>query len=147
MVSVQKRRLDDGSIHVTVAGKIDEKFDPAQVTGERAPRVVLDLAGVYAISSLGVREFETLVSSFPGCEVVLERVSPAIANQLVMIPNLIGPGTKVESATLPFVCPACGAEKAHAVPFARGASATHAPRCGCGASMELDGIPEQYLPA
>jgi len=73
-------------------------------------------------------------------------VSPAIASQLTMIPNLCGTRTTVESAKLPFTCPACGAEKTHSVPFRAGANVEHAPKCSCGAAMELDGLPEQYLP-
>jgi hypothetical protein len=33
------------------------------------------------------------------------------------------------------------------VPWAINASVEHAPRCECGAQMELDGLPEQYLPS
>ena len=101
---------------------------------------------VRSISSLGVRAFEHFVHSLPA-DVVLVHVSPAIAQQIVMIPNLVGNHTHVESAKLPFVCPACGSEKAHSVPFRVGSAAENAPACAsCGATMELDGLPEQYLP-
>jgi anti-anti-sigma regulatory factor len=143
--TLDKRQSADGTLHVTVAGKIDERFDPAPLVAEAKGKVVLHLAGVRSISSLGVRAFEQLMHSLPG-DVVLIHVSPAIAAQLTMIPSLIGARAKVESAKLPFVCPACGAEKAHSVPFVAGAAATNAPQCTCGATMELDGLPEQYLP-
>ena len=76
---------------------------------------------------------------------VIIHISPAIASQLTMIPNLAA-HTTVESAKLPFVCPACGAEKSHSVPFRANANVENAPKCSCGATMELDGLPEQYLP-
>ena len=97
------------------------------------------------ISSLGVRAFEYFVQALPA-DVVLVHVSPAIASQLTMIPNLCGVRTTVESAKLPFTWLACGAEKSHSVPFHAGANVEHAPKCACGAVMELDGLPEQYLP-
>jgi hypothetical protein len=73
-------------------------------------------------------------------------VSPAVACQIAMIPNLMPERVRVESAKLPFVCPACGAEKTHSVPFSTAQLLSHAPDCTCGARMELDGLPEQYLP-
>jgi hypothetical protein len=91
-----------------------------------------------------VRAFEHFVQALPS--VVLVHISPAIASQITMIPNLVGDHTIVESAKLPFTCPACGAEKTHSVPFRAQASVDNAPRCGCGAMMELDGLAEQYLP-
>lgn len=145
MVQIDKRRSPDGTLHVTIAGKIDERFDPASVLHDANGKVVMHLGGVRSISSLGVRAFESFVHALPG-DVVLVHVSPAIATQLTMIPNLCGARTTVESAKLPFTCPACGAEKTHSVPFAANANVEHAPKCACGAVMELDGLPEHYLP-
>jgi anti-anti-sigma regulatory factor len=144
MVQIEKRKSTDGTLHVTIAGKIDERFDGTSVVHDATGKVVVHLAGVRSISSLGVRAFEFFVQALP--EAVLVHVSPAIAQQLAMIPNLCGPHAIIESAKLPFTCPACGAEKAHSVPFRAGASVEHAPRCACGAAMELDGLAEQYLP-
>jgi anti-anti-sigma regulatory factor len=145
MAHIEKRLLTDGSMHVTIAGKIDERFDGESVIHDAKGKVVLHLGGVRSISSLGVRAFEHLVHGLR--EVVLIHISPAIASQLTMIPNLVGDNTKIESAKLPFTCPACGAEKTHSVPFRARANVEHAPKCACGAVMELDGLPEQYLPA
>jgi anti-anti-sigma regulatory factor len=146
MVTIEKRQTSDGTLHVTIAGKIDERFDGTSVSSVARGKVVMHLAAVRSISSLGVRAFEHFVHSLPA-EVVLVHVSPAIAQQIVMIPNLVGAHTHVESAKLPFVCPRCGAEKTHSVPFRVGAASDNAPPCAsCGATMELDGLPEQYLP-
>ena len=149
MVQFDKKKLNDGSLHVTLIGKIDEKFDGATVV-EAASRsngkVVMHLGGIRSISSLGVRAFEMFVESLSGHEVVLIHVAPAIASQMTMIPTLCA-GAKVESARLPFVCPACGAEKSHSIPWRVSAAIENAPKCSCGAVMELDGLPEQYLPA
>ncbi len=145
MVQIDKRRSPDGTLHVTIAGKIDERFDPAPVVADARGKVVMHLAGVRSISSLGVRAFEMFVHALPS-DVVLVHVSPAIASQLTMIPNLCGTRTTVESAKLPFTCPGCGAEQTHSIPWTRNANVDHAPRCACGSVMELDGLAEQYLP-
>src|SRR6185503_5093300 len=141
MVQFEKKKLNDGSLHVTLSGKIDEKFDPSPVLeAATGGKVVMHLGGIRAISSLGVRAFESLVDALSSREVVLIHVSPAIANQMTMIPNLLEKA-KVESAKLPFTCPACGAEKYHSIPWRAGASVDHAPKCTCGATMDLDGLP------
>jgi anti-anti-sigma regulatory factor len=145
MVQIDKRKSADGTLHVTISGKIDERFDAAGILHEAKGKVVMHLGGIRSISSLGVRAFEIFVHALPA-DVVLVHVSPAIASQLTMIPNLCGARTTIESAKLPFTCPACGAEKSHSVPFHLGANVEHAPKCSCGAVMELDGLPEQYLP-
>jgi hypothetical protein len=145
MVTVDKKKLGDGSIHVTIAGKIDEQFDPRPLVDPHARKVVVHLGGVRSISSLGVRAFEMFVEALDAHEVELIHISPAVASQIRMIPNLTHQA-KVLSAKLPFVCPSCGNEKAHSVPWQPRASVDHAPRCECGARMELDGLPEQYLP-
>ena len=147
MVTVDKRQLGDGSLHVTITGKIDEKFDALPFLDGSGPgKVVLHLAGVRSISSLGVRAFEDFVQRLADHEVELIHVSPAIASQITMIPNLCQ-SAKVISAKLPFTCPVCGAEKNHSVPWQPNASVDHAPKCDCGAQMELDGLAEHYLPS
>jgi anti-anti-sigma regulatory factor len=146
MVTFDKKQLSDGSLHVTVAGKIDEKFDGQHIIDAAAShKVVMHLGGVRSISSLGLRAFEHFVSLLLKGELVLIHLSPAIANQIAMIPNLCQ-GAKIESAKLPFVCPSCGAEKSHSVPWRPNSHVDHAPTCACGVAMELDGLPEQYLP-
>ena len=73
-------------------------------------------------------------------------ISAAVANQVTMIPNLLGRAT-VKSAKLPFVCPSCGGEEARSIPYQPDAATTHAPKCSaCGAKMDFDGFSEEYLP-
>jgi anti-anti-sigma regulatory factor len=138
----------DGIVHLGISGKVDEHFDARQLleAAQRAKRVVLKLDGVRSITSLGVRALETFMKALHGREVVLEDISAAMANQLSMIPNLLQ-GARVTSARLPFICPACGTERLHAIPYEREAAATHAPACpSCAAKMEFDGFAEEYLP-
>jgi hypothetical protein len=147
MFSLDKKLLADGGLQVTLSGEIGDRFDGAAILdGAAANKLTLHLGGVRSMTSLGVRAFELFVESLAGREVTLVHISPAVAAQLVMIPTLCR-NARVESAKLPFRCAACGAEGAHSVPWERDAHLAHAPRCACGADMELDGLADQYLPS
>lgn len=148
MVKIEIHKNADGSVRAALAGKIDEKFDGKEVLDAAQPgqRVTLRLDGVRGISSLGVRALEQFMRRLGDREVVLEEISAAVANQVTMIPNLLG-RAHVESARLPFVCPSCGTEEPRTIPYQPGAAVSHAPKCSaCGAKMEFDGFSEEYLP-
>ena len=148
MVKTEIRKGADGSVHATVVGKIDEHFDGHDIlaAAKDSRKVILKMDGVRSISSLGVRALEAFMMALGDRTVVLEEISAAMANQVTMIPNLLG-NASVERAKLPFVCPSCGAEGAHPVPYESNAATAHAPKCAqCGAKMEFDGYSEEYLP-
>lgn len=148
MVKIEMGARPDGAFGVALVGKIDEKFDWAPILAAlpAATPLRLKLDGVRGISSLGVRAFESFMEQLGGREVVLEEISAAVANQVTMIPNLLGQA-KVSSAKLPFICPRCGTEEARSVPYVADAATTHAPSCSsCGARMDFDGFSEEYLP-
>lgn len=148
MVKIEIGPSGDGGIRATLAGKIDEKFDGNEILAKAQPgqRVTLRLDGVRSISSLGVRALEHFMQRLGDRDVVLEDISAAVANQVTMIPNLLGRAT-VTSAKLPFVCPSCGTEEPRSIPYQRDAATAHAPKCNsCGAKMEFDGFSEEYLP-
>ena len=138
------------ALEVTFTGKLDEHIDIESITRAAVGcrRAVLHMHGVRSISSLGVRAFETLLRALESAHVAIEldEISAATANQLVMIPSLLGAAT-VRSARLPFTCPSCGEETTAVVPYEAGAAALHPPTCAsCGEQMELDGLAEEYLP-
>jgi len=148
-IKVDIRNQGD-TLHLTLTGKLDEHFDVQQITGasKGSRRVHMHMSAVRSISSLGVRAFETLLRALEksGLAIELEEISAATANQLSMIPTLLG-SAKVLSAKLPFVCAACGSEALGVVPYEAGAAALHPPDCAaCGEQMELDGLAEEYLP-
>ncbi len=147
MVKSEIRKQPDGSVHAAVVGKIDEHFDGRDILEAAAAsnRVTLKLDGVRSITSLGVRALESFMRALSGREIVMEEISAAMANQFTMIPNLLG-DARVQTAKLPFVCPSCGNEKLHSIPYQSGAAASHAPTCDCGTKMEFDGYSEEYLP-
>jgi anti-anti-sigma regulatory factor len=148
VVKTEIRKQPDGTVFANIVGKIDEHFDGRDIlkAADGSGRVTLKMDGVRSISSLGVRALEAFMIALGEREVVLEEISAAMANQVTMIPNLLGSAT-VQRAKLPFLCPACGSEGSFAVPFESGAATAHAPKCPqCGAKMEFDGFSEEYLP-
>jgi hypothetical protein len=148
-MSIEKRVLSDGSLHVAVKGEIGDTFDGVSVAkgAADANKVVIHLGEVKNVTSVGVRNLDEFISAFGKREVVLIHISPAVATQIIMIPGLCA-GARIESAKMPFTCPSCASEKSHSVPWQPRAHIEHAPKCGsCGARMELDGIPAQYLPS
>jgi hypothetical protein len=148
MVKIEIGPSDDGSLHASLVGKIDERFDGREVLDAARPgqRVTLRLDGIRGISSLGVRALEQFMHHLGDREVVLLDISAAVANQVTMIPNLLGRAL-VKSAKLPFICPRCGAEEVRSIPYLPDAATTHAPSCSaCGARMDFDGFSEEYLP-
>src|SRR5207249_2169686 len=92
VVKTEIRKEPDGSVHVTVVGKIDEHFDGDDILAAMTDRrkLVMKMDGVRSISSLGVRALEGFMSALGDREVVLEEISAAMANQVTMIPNLLG---------------------------------------------------------
>ena len=148
MVKIEMGPADDGSFLAALIGKVDEKFDGQSILNALQPgqRLRLRLDGVRGISSLGVRALEGFMAKLGERDVVLEDISAAVANQVTMIPNLLGRAT-VASAKLPFICPSCGTEEARSIPYEVNAATTHAPKCSaCGARMDFDGFSEEYLP-
>ncbi len=149
MLTVEQKKHEDGTLSVTLRGKIDADFDgSAIVRAATGRRVAIALAEVDAISSLGVFALTRFIEALKGRdrEIVFLHVSAVLARQLAILPGLFA-AVQVESARLPFLCGRCGAEDTASIPFRAGADVTHAPRCSCGATMELDGIAEQYLPS
>lgn len=143
---IEQKQTPDGNLTVKVKGAIDERFDGKSIlAAATGKRVLMNLADVRALTSTGVFALTRLVDALAPREVIFLHVSSAIARQLTILPGLFA-AVRVESARLPFVCPSCGEEKEHSVPFQPGADVAHAPTCACGATMELDGIPEQFLP-
>jgi hypothetical protein len=147
MNQIEQKILADGTLSVKIKGAIGEDFDGAPIRREATgARILMHLGEVHSLSSLGVFALTRLIDSLKPREIVFLHVSSAIARQLTILPGLFD-AVRVESARLPFICPACGEETVTSIPFSPGADLAHAPTCACGARMELDGLAEQYLPS
>jgi anti-anti-sigma regulatory factor len=142
VADIEQKEMGE-TMYLTVAGRIDDTTEfpslPPTIT-----KLVLQLGGVTSISAVGVRVLEELLTTAPAATTLIQ-VPAAVAMQINLVPSLARVAD-VQTALLPFSCPGCGAERRHLVPWRAGADRRWAPTCDCGASMELDGIAEHYLP-
>ena len=138
---------------LALVGAIDETASiPELVARARNGRLVLDLAGVTFINSLGVRDWIRMVQLAQQRNVALElrRVAEPIIHQLNMIIATRGTA-HVTSFFAPYACDKCGREDsllvdavANQALLARGEVPPQT--CPeCGAPMVFNDFPERYF--
>jgi anti-anti-sigma regulatory factor len=138
---------------MSLSGAIDEAAGLTElVSRARDQRVVLDLAGVTFINSLGVRDWIRMQQAFTErrVEVALRAVSEPLVHQLNMIVATRGTA-RVLSFFAPYACDTCGREDSllvDAVAHAAALSRLEAPpqTCAeCGGVMAFNDFPERYF--
>ncbi len=148
---MQLSQLPDGAI--ALAGALDETSNlPELLRHASSGRLVLDLAGVAFINSLGVRDWIRLQAAAQQqrLEVELRRVAEPLVHQLNMIIATRG-SARVSSFFAPYACDACGREESllvDAIAHAAALSRLEAPpqTCPeCGAQMAFNDFPERYF--
>jgi serine/threonine protein kinase len=128
-------------LFLRLSGRIDERFETAAVGPVDAPTVI-DLSGVRAITSSGVRRFGTLMAktASPGPAYLLD-CPPCIVDQLNVVQGFAG-RAEVLSARALFAC-VCGNEEERSIDvLSEGARIRSGQppqaRCGrCDAEMRL----------
>jgi hypothetical protein len=153
-VSGQGRlQLTQEADQLVVAGAIDETATIGELVGKaRGGKLVLDLAGVTFINSLGVRDWIRMqaAATKAGVAVEMRRVSEPLVHQLNMIIATRGTA-KVTSFYAPYACDACGREESvliDAVKNGAGLAQLEAPAITCpecGAQMAFNDFPERYF--
>lgn len=136
-----------------IGGAIDEAAALHEMVGRaHGGRLVLDLAAVTFINSLGVRDWIRMQAAAQqaGLAVELRRVAEPLVHQLNMIIATRGNAT-VASFFAPYACDACGREESlliDAVANGPTLAALQPPpmRCPeCGAQMAFNDFPERYF--
>lgn len=136
-----------------LSGAIDETSRLIELLARaQGGRLVLDLAGVTFINSLGVRDWIRMQGEATRQTVAIElrRVAEPIIHQLNMIIATRGTAT-VTSFYAPYACDACGREESllvDAVAHAAGLARLEAPAMACpecGAKMAFNDFPERYF--
>lgn len=138
----------DGATYVTLAGAITEAADFTPLTTQRSP-MVIDLSAVDRINSIGVRNWVHFVKQCEtaGLDVVCDRCSPVIVQQISMISNFMGARTRVRSLFAPYLCPTCSAEHLQLYEVKPGvplAVPTQIACPKCGAVTHLDELEAMY---
>ncbi|HLL25384.1 MAG TPA: hypothetical protein VK427_24780 [Kofleriaceae bacterium] len=145
--------ITDTGDALALAGSIDESAALHELIGRaRGGRLVLDLAAVTFINSLGVRDWIRMqaAAQHAGLAVELRRVSEPLVHQLNMIIATRGTAT-VSSFYAPYACDACGREESllvdalahHQRLVQLDAPAQACPECG--AQMAFNDFPERYF--
>ena len=136
-----------------LAGAIDETSDLLGLLDRAASgQLVLDLAGVTFINSLGVRDWIRLQAQAQARRIAIElrRVAEPIIHQLNMIIATRG-SSRVVSFFAPYACDACGREDSllvDAIANDAGLRRMQPPAMTCpecGAQMAFNDFPERYF--
>jgi anti-anti-sigma regulatory factor len=144
--------VDDGR-QLVLAGSIDESANLIDLVARaRGGQLVLDLAGITFINSLGVRDWIRMqaAAQLRGVHVELRRVAEVIVHQLNMIIATRGSAI-VSSFFAPYACDRCGREDSllvDAITFGPQLAALEPPpmMCPeCGSRMAFNDFPERYF--
>lgn len=138
----------DGATFVALAGAITEAADFAPLAALRSP-VIVDMSAVDRINSIGVRNWVHFVRKCEtsGVELLCERCSPAIVQQISMISNFMGARTRVRSLFAPYLCPTCSAEHLQLYEVTPGVPLAVPNQIACpkcGAVTQLDELEAMY---
>lgn len=107
-----EKQPDGGRLVIGIKGNIDEdaNFQPVDTTGFTA--VVLDLEGVTAINSVGIREWIKWVKLIPtAIQMSVRKCPKIIVDQINMVAGFLPPAAVIESFFVPYYADATGSEK------------------------------------
>lgn len=106
------KKDEGGKLVLEVKGNVDEDatFTPPEIGG--ATQVSLDLEGVTAINSVGIREWIKWIKTIPpSVKIGVRRCPKIIVDQINMVAGFLPAGTVVESFFVPYFADASGEEK------------------------------------
>ncbi len=141
---------EESGVVLRLAGVIDEHFDVEQLTTFGGSFLVIDLGGVYRITSFGVREWIFALSKIKADYYCFINCRPAVMAQFNMVSGFAGHG-KLLSFYAPYVCPECDHEQERLIdlrgdcPVVTSGDPEEIPCSNCGADSEFDDIPEAYF--
>lgn len=150
---MSRLQVQQGEGQLVLSGAIDETAGLMDLLARaQGGRLVLDLAGVTFINSLGVRDWIRMQAAATqgGIQIELRRVAEVIIHQLNMIIATRGTA-RVTSFFAPYACDRCGREESLLVD-AVGSGAQLAqlqppPKTcpECGGPMAFNDFPERYF--
>jgi hypothetical protein len=138
-----------GATWIALDGTLNEACNLAPLTQIAGP-IVIDLAGLSRINSVGVRNWMDFVRSreAAGVDLTFERCSPSMVSQMSMITKFMGSRSRVKSVHVPYVCGSCKTEHLHVLDVAPGTEVPARMACPkCGSAMEVDDLLETYSEA
>jgi anti-anti-sigma regulatory factor len=138
---------EGAGLGAALVGEITENSHFRELVGQLSGTVLLDLSGVKRVNSRGVREWVDFVRAVQakGVTLTLDRCSVPIVHQL-NLNAAFGGGCAVRSVFAPYFCPGCNAEHNELYQLEKRPRIVETLACPtCGAAMEFDDLPDQYL--
>ena len=143
--------VEGDMLKIEVGGQIDEdaNFSSVELNSEK---IHLDLAGIEAINSCGIREWiKWIKTASESAEIVYSNCPKVIVDQINMVAGFLPSNAHVESFYVPYYCDESGSEKM--ILFKRNkdfnASGVNPPedvKCDeSGEEMEMDVIEAKYF--
>jgi serine/threonine protein kinase len=131
---------------IRLEGEVNESADLSAVFSHSG-QVVLDLAGVTGINSVGIRKWlEAFRDRPPDQRMVFERCSPPIVSQINMVPAFAETG-QIRSILAGYFCETCSDERLEILQTStlqRGrAPARRCPKCS--GELNFEDLPEEYF--
>ena len=136
---------------LVMSGGLDEDASFAGLAALESGPVVLDLSGINAINSVGIREWIKWVKEIPSTvQLRLRNCPKIIVDQINMIAGFLPPKTVIESFFVPYFAEESGAEKMilfrNGVEFGEGQVKGPGPiQDDSGEPMEMDVIAAKYF--
>ncbi len=94
------------------AGHIDEDATFSVLDLNGATSLTLDLEGILAINSCGIREWIKWIKTAPaGCKITYQKCPKVIVDQINMVSGFLPEGAEVESFMVPYYSDATDTEK------------------------------------
>jgi len=107
-----EKNQSGGELVIRLIGHIDEDATFNGLGLDGASKITLELEGVSAINSCGIREWIKWVRTAPdSAEVVYKKCPKVIVDQINMVSGFLPNNGKVESFFVPYYADASGAEK------------------------------------
>ncbi len=106
------KKTEGSNLVLEVKGDVDEdaNFTPQDLGAATA--VVLDLDGVTAINSVGIREWIKWVKTMPSSvKLSVRRCPKIVVDQINMVAGFLPAGTTIESFYVPYYSDSSGSEK------------------------------------
>ena len=128
------QKLEGDVLRLTVEGSIDEDAVFPNLDLSKIKSVELDLKGVTAINSVGIREWMEWIKPVAAkAQIRLHNCPKALVFQLNMVDGFLPPNSSVSSFYVPFFCEKCDREES--VLFTVGKEVTGGPG---GAKISFD---------
>lgn len=111
-----KSSRNGDTIEIKIEGSLGESSPLYTLPLQGAKNIVLDLAQMTYMNSIGVKQWIIWSDKIPrDCQVKLINCPMMMASQASAVVGFMKPNMKIESVNLPYACDECGNEDSHKI--------------------------------